>query len=158
MTMKQHILAALREEFDRWEHVLAGLSEAQISATQPSGRSIKDDLAHLWAWQQRSIARMEAGLHNREPEFPVWPVDPDEESMTDQVNEWIYESTRDQPWEAVYRQWHTGFLRLLELSEAINEPALLDGSRYAWLHERPLVVVLLGTYDHHHEHFEQLPV
>jgi hypothetical protein len=32
---------------------------------------------HLWAWQQRTIARMEAALADREPSFPQWSVDLD---------------------------------------------------------------------------------
>ena len=80
MYMKNHILAALREEFNQWEAVLAGLSEAQIiAAPQPTELPIKDEIAHLWAWQQRSIARVEAALHNRKPELPQWlpKLDPD---------------------------------------------------------------------------------
>ena len=34
MYMKQHILAALSEEFNHWEELLAGMSEAQITAPQ----------------------------------------------------------------------------------------------------------------------------
>jgi hypothetical protein len=56
MTMKQHILMALREGVDRWQELLAGLSEAQITAPHLyADWSIKDVIAHLWAWQQRSI-------------------------------------------------------------------------------------------------------
>lgn len=71
MYMKNHILAVLREELAHWEAVLASMSEEQIAAPlKPSDLLIKDEIAHLWAWQQRSIARMEAALHNREPELP----------------------------------------------------------------------------------------
>ena len=56
--MQDHILAALRELFDNWESLLASLSEAQITTPLlPSPWSTKDVVAHLWAWQQRSIAR-----------------------------------------------------------------------------------------------------
>ena len=88
MYMKIHILAALREEFDQWEEVLARLSEVQITTVRhPSKLSIKDEIAHLRAWQQRSIARMEAALHNREPDLPqLLPiVDPDAHDNTDQI-------------------------------------------------------------------------
>ena len=38
--------------------LLNNLSEEQIvTRRQPDNRSIKDDIAHLWAWQQRSIAQ-----------------------------------------------------------------------------------------------------
>ncbi len=61
MNMKQHILAAVREEFDRWEELLASLSEEQITALLLlSIWSIKDVMAHLMAWQQRYIARVQA--------------------------------------------------------------------------------------------------
>ena len=92
MYMKRHILTALREEFNRWEELLAGMSDEQITTPHlPSNWSIKDEIAHLRAWQQRSIARLEAALLNREPEFPKWlpELDPDSEGNTDQTNAWI---------------------------------------------------------------------
>jgi hypothetical protein len=50
MNMKDHILAALREQFIRWEELLAGLSEDQITAPRfDLDWSIKDVMAHLWA-------------------------------------------------------------------------------------------------------------
>jgi hypothetical protein len=157
MFMKQHILAALREEFDQWEALLAGMSEAQLTAPRlPSRWSIKDELAHLWAWQQRSIARIDAALGDQEPVFPVWApgLDPEVEANTDQVNAWIDETYREEPWPTVYRQWREGFLRFLEAAEAIAEKDLLDAGKYPWLDERPLAFILLGSYDHHQEHFD----
>lgn len=159
MYMKSHILAALREEFDQWEEMLARLNEMQITSVRhPSELSIKDELAHLRAWQQRSIARIEAALHNREPELPQWlpQLDPDEYDNTDQINAWIYATYRDQPWTEVHQQWRAGFLRLLELGEALPEPLLLDSSRFAWMQGHALAFVLIGSYDHHQEHLEKL--
>ena len=159
MNMKEHILTALREQFDRWEELLASISEEQINAPLlPSEWSIKDVIAHLRDWQQRSIARMEAALFNREPEFPVWlaGVDPELEANTDQVNAWIFENHRNQPWLKVYRDWSEGFLRFLESGEGISEKDLLDSSRYPWLKGYPLAYILLASYDHHQEHYEKL--
>ncbi|HET7143457.1 MAG TPA: maleylpyruvate isomerase N-terminal domain-containing protein, partial [Anaerolineales bacterium] len=63
MNMKDHILTAFREQFDQWEELLSKLSEEQITAPHfDYDWSIKDVMAHLWAWQQISIARMEAGM------------------------------------------------------------------------------------------------
>ena len=73
MNMKDHILRALREQFNHWEELLLSMSEEQISAAHfDDDWSIKDVIAHLWAWQQISIARIEAAMHNREPELPKW--------------------------------------------------------------------------------------
>ncbi len=162
MNNKREILTTLRDEFNRWEHLLAGLSEAQITTPRtPSGLSIKDEVAHLRAWQQRSIAHLEAALHNREPEMPPWPTlpDPEAEAVLDLTNAWIYETHRDQPWSSVYREWRDGFLRFLELGEAIPESDLLAAGRYPWLEGHPLTIVFQGSYEHHHdEHYGPLVV
>ena len=129
MNMREHILTALSEQFIRWEELLASLSDEQITAPLlPSNWSVKDGIAHLRAWQQRSIARMEAALFNREPEFPQWlpGADPDSEGNTDRTNAWIYETHREQPWSKVHQNWREGFLRFLELGEGISERDLLD--------------------------------
>jgi len=160
MSDKQHILTTLREEFQRWEELLASLSEAQITAPQlPANWSIKDVIAHLRAWQQVSIARLEAALLNREPEFPTWlaGLDPESEDNLETYNDRIYQAYREQPWSSVHRVWSEGFLRFLELAEAIPEKDLLDTGRYPWLEAYPLSAVLQGSYEHHHEdHLEPL--
>jgi hypothetical protein len=159
MRMKHHILAALKEEFSAWEELLGGMSEAQITAPQlPSDMSVKDIIAHLWAWQQRSIARLKAARLDQEPEFPKWPatLDPNSEGDTDQVNAWIYETHHDQPWSSVHQDWSEGFQQCLDLAEGISERDLLDTERYTWLKDYPLVFMLLASYDHHQEHLEKV--
>jgi hypothetical protein len=159
MIMKQHILAAMREEFDAWEALLGGLSEAEISAaSQPEGMSVKDFVAHVRAWQQRTIARVEAAQLGREPQFPDWSGagDPDADDATDQINAWIYQSNHDQPWPTIHENWRSGYLHLLQVAETISERDLLDSARYSWLKGYPLAFILVASYDHHQEHLEQL--
>jgi hypothetical protein len=159
MYMKTHILAALREEFEQWEALLARLSEAQITALlRPGELSIKDEIAHLWAWQQRTISRMEGGLLDRAPDLPQWlpGVDPEDEESTDRINAWIYKIHRDLPWAEVHRNWRAGFQRLLELAAAISERELLDADRHPWLGGYSLAFILVASYDHHQEHLEKL--
>jgi hypothetical protein len=159
MNMKEHILIALREQFNRWEELLASMGNEQITTPNLHANwSVKDVIAHLWAWQQRSVARMEAALFNREPEFPQWlpGLDPDSEGNTDQTNAWIYETYRDQLWSKVHQNWREGFLRLLKLGAEIPEKDLLDAGRYPWLAGHPLAFILLASYDHHQEHLDKL--
>ncbi len=160
MNMKDHILAALREEYDGWEALLASLSEAQISSTPltPSDWTIKDVIAHLRAWQQRSIARVEAAQLNREPLFPWSPedIDPEGEVATDKINAWIYNTYREQPWSKVHQDWSMGFQHFLDAAGQIFERDLLDSSKYPWLKGYPLEFILVASYDHHQEHFEKL--
>jgi hypothetical protein len=159
MNMKEHILAALREQFDSWEELLAGMDEEQITAPHFDYEwSIKDVMAHLWAWQQISIARMEGSSQDREPEFPKWVAElgEDWEGNADQTNAKIYETNHEKPWSEIHQIWRDGFLLFLELGYKISERDLLDGSRYPWLKGYSLAFILIASYDHHQEHLEKL--
>jgi hypothetical protein len=155
MDMKTHILAALREQLNNWEALLARLDDTHFTApVSPGEWSVKDEIVHLWAWQQRSIARLGAACSGREPAFPEWlpDLDPEAEVST----EWIHDTYGNLSWPEAYRNWRAGYHHLLELGEMVSERDLLDSGKYPWLGGFPLAVVLLGTYDHHQEHFEKL--
>lgn len=161
MNDKQKVLTTLREEFNEWEQVIAGMSEAQlVASTLPSKESIKAVLAHLWVWQQISIARLTAVSLNTEPDFPEWVVrfNADaEEHDTTAINAWIEETYRNDSWATVYHNWRTGFLRFLELGEAIPESNLMDAERYPYLRGYSPADVLVSSYEHHHQdHLEPL--
>jgi hypothetical protein len=159
MNMKGHILAALQEQFNRWEELLASLNEKQITTPHfDFDWSMKDIIAHLWAWQQISIARMEGGLHDHEPEFPEWIVESIEnwEEDADRVNALTFENNHEKPWSEIHQNWKNGFLRFLDLGNKISERDLLDGDRYPWLKGYSLAFILVASYDHHQEHLEKL--
>src|SRR6266511_215426 len=99
MNDKEQVLRMLKEEFNRWEELLTGLNKEQINVPlTPSTFSIKDTLAHLRAWQQVSIARLEAAQLDKKPVFPDWSagLDPDAEDA-DPLNASIYEIYHQQP-------------------------------------------------------------
>ena len=159
MNMKGHILAALREQFNRWEELLASLSEEQIATPHFDFEwSVKDVIAHLWAWQQISIARMEGGLQDREPELPRWIVESIEnwEEDSDRVNALTFENYHNKQWSEIRQNWREGFIRFLDLGNGISERNLLDGDRYKWLNGYSLALILIASYDHHQEHLEKL--
>ncbi|MCS6848392.1 MAG: ClbS/DfsB family four-helix bundle protein [Anaerolineae bacterium] len=158
---KRSILASLRDELQCWEALLAGLSDAQIMMPQPhTAWSVKDVIAHLWAWQQVSIARMEAALHGGEPVLPDWlnGEDPESEEHLEQFNARIYQRNRDRAWPDVYGAWHSGFLKFVELGAALPEATLFDAARYPWLKGYAPADVLLGSLEHHREHREALSI
>jgi len=159
MNMKEHILAALREQFYSWEELLVSLSEEQITTPHfDLDWSIKDVIAHLWGWQQISIARMEGGTFDREPEFPKWVMDLHGvwEESADKTNARIYKINHEKPWTEIRQNWRAGFLRFIDLGNKISEKDLLDGDRYPWLKGYSLAFILVASYDHHQEHFEKL--
>jgi hypothetical protein len=160
MNSKSEMLALLAEEFDHWERLLNALTEAQITAPNfIGGWSIQDILAHLMAWQMRSIARLEAAQLNNEPEFPRWPVELDPDFVDDpaQLNAWLYNFYHTESWPSIHQAWQAGFRRFLELGQALPETDLLDPKRYHWMNGQPLIMVLQSSYNHHHvEHLESV--
>ncbi|MDR3574384.1 MAG: DinB family protein [Anaerolineaceae bacterium] len=159
MSDKKQILDLLQDEFNRWEGLLASMSGEQLTARlAPSVWSVKDNLAHLMVWQQRSIARLQAAALNHPPQFPGWPetLDPESDEDLDAVNAWIYETNRDRPWQSVYPDWRAGFMRFIELGQAVPEDDLLDARKYAWMDGYSLARVLEASCGHHQEHREAL--
>jgi hypothetical protein len=161
MNMKEHIVAARKEQFNHWEELLKNLSDDEITIPRfDYNWSIKDVVAHLWGWQQISTVRMEAAVHNQEPEFPKWTTELAEgwEENANITNAWIYKTQHEKSWSDIYRNWREGFLKLLDSAEPILEKDLLDGSRYSWLKGYSLAFILVASYDHHQEHLEKLIV
>jgi hypothetical protein len=159
MNEKLHILEKLTEIFNRWQELLTDLSEEQIlEPLMPSTWTVKDVIAHLWSWQQASLARAEAALQNTRPTYPRWweinGPDPDED--VGRTNAWLYEASKDKPWSMVYTDWKVQFEHYLELTQKIPEKDLLEPGRYAWMGDYPLVASPLGALDHHLEHYDTL--
>src|SRR5690349_23848834 len=159
MNMKDHILAAMREQFDSWEKLLASLDEKQLTTPHfDDDWSIKDVMNHLWGWQQITIARIQAAAQDGKLEFPNWinELGTVWEESAEQTNTQIYKNFHAQPWSETYQNWQRGYLHLLETSETIPEKNLLDGDWYPWLNGHSPSAYLISSYDHHQEHLEKL--
>jgi hypothetical protein len=158
MNEKARTLALLDGIFRQWEELLVGLDQEQIAVPlSPSYLSIKDVIAHLKAWQQVSIERLEAARVGRLPVYPDWTMgDPDQEQKTEAHNAAIYQSYRDITWQQVYLDWRDGFWHFIELGRAASEEELYDLERCPWLHGYPLMAVLEGSYEHHREHYDDV--
>lgn len=159
MPDKQQLLAALRAEYARWQALLDGLSAAQAAGPLPDGLSVKDVIGHLHAWQQISVARLEAAREDREPVYPAWlgGLEPDLEENLERINATIHAMYAAEPWPVVHELWLADFGRLLDLAAAIPENGLFDTERYPWLRGYALADVLQGTYEHHHDdHYPSL--
>ena len=142
-----------------WEALLSSKTEAEIIKPMPdSDWSVQDVIGHLRAWQQVSIARMEAAQSGGEPIFPDWVggLDPDEDDDPDDWNARIYAIYHAQSWPQVYKAWHDGFVHLLELAETIPAEIRSDTKKYPWLKGASLDNVLVWSGEHHQEHLDAL--
>jgi hypothetical protein len=159
MENKQEINARLQKVFNQWQDLLTCLSEEQILAPLlPSTWTIKDTVAHMWAWQQATVARAEAALLGKDPDYPEWwkIMGPDPEEDVDRTNAYLNKINRDKPWSRVRTDWNAQFSRYLELARQIPEKDLFEAGRYAWMGSYPLLASTMGTLEHHEEHLEAL--
>jgi hypothetical protein len=160
MGNKDDKLSSLDLIFNRWETWLSGLSEEQlVSQGIYQENSIKEILAHLTAWQQITVARLEAARYGKDPVFPGWFLndrDPETDEDLDAVNLSIHDLYFDHDWEEIHKEWKDRFKNVVRLAETLPVEDLEDEGKYPWLEGYPLIAVLEGTIDHHLEHLEDL--
>ncbi len=159
MSEKERILDELAVIFNRWQVLLSSLSEAQIhTPLSPSTWTVKDVVAHLWSWQQGSVARMQAALQDREPDYPAWWLQrlPDPEEDVDGTNALLYSLSKDKLWAQIYSDWKAQFMRYLELLAKLPEKDFLQPGRYAWMGKYAIADSSKGSLGHHQEHYETL--
>lgn len=151
---KQEMIELHQGELEAWERLLSNLDTQQlIDPLLPSGWSVKDTLAHLGAWQSRTIARMEAFLQGHAPRLPDWPVELDEEETieaVDRANAWILEAHRERPWADVYLGWRGGYLRFLELLKELPEREIRPNGKLTWISRYERMEDHPENYDYHH--------
>lgn len=156
---KVEMIARLRSEYDRWGELLDGMSDEQLMSPKLEGDwSIKDVMGHLMEWQKVSSGKLELARSGGAPVFPGWLAgkSPDEEGQIDNFNARIYAEHDKEDWATVGPAWREGFLRFVELGEAIPDADLMDEAKYEWLDGYAPYDVLEGSYEHHMEHREEL--
>jgi hypothetical protein len=159
MADKTHILFQLKQVFTQWQDLLASLDEEQMTTPLTSSDwTVKDIMAHMWAWQQGSVARMEAALRDKQPTYPDWWLanGPDPEVDIDRTNAWIYQANRERSWESVYTHWKDQFRRYIDLTNSLAESDLLTPGHYTWMGSYAIADSCLGSIEHHQEHIDAL--
>ena len=159
MSTKDQALADMRASWDETEAVLARIPEDRMLEPGVSGDwTFKDVVAHLNGWRVLTLARLEGAQHDRAPAPAPWPadLDPDAESDVDQINDWIYQSSRGRPLQDVLAEYSQSFERMRAAVAAIPERNLTDPGRYPWMGGHPVAAVLDGTFGHLHEEHEPL--
>jgi hypothetical protein len=161
MESKSELIAELNRVFKQWEEFLRSFNYKQLTTRLPASTwSIKKVIAHLYAWQQVSIARLDAAIEDRLPAYPAWVEgsDPDVEELLEEHNESIFQLYRAESWSAIHHMWEAGFQHLLQLAESFPEQTLQDAARFPWLGGYPLMAVLSGTLNHHREHLDSVRI
>lgn len=116
-------------------------------------------MLHLMAWQQISIAYMQAVREGGEPLLPGWLGGADPmyaEDHTTEFNARILELHSMNSWASVHQAWQDGFRRLIGLAEDVPAHRLFDAKQYQWLGGYPPAAVITGSCEHHEEHLNEV--
>jgi len=117
---KATLLEKVQSAYEQLNTLLASLSEEQ--KTTPgvnSSWSVKDNLAHITAWQDLLPARIQSWIAGKPPaEFlPEFKTE-------DEVNEYLYQQHKDRPLPEVEAAFQSSYRRALAAVESVSEEAL----------------------------------
>lgn len=135
-TSKAQLLDDLRNEQAGWEELLRDIGEEHMTQPAVADWSIKDIVAHLTGWRQRTVARFQAALRHEPTPAPQWPANLQSD---DEINAWIYAANKDKPLADVLGESRAVFDQLVATLDAFPEAELQDPARFPWLDE--------GTWD-----------
>src|SRR5690349_17521180 len=86
---KQRLLAELQAEQEQFEALLDQIGTERMDQPGVAGHwSVKDIVAHLTGWRQRTVQRLRAERHGEAAPPPPWPSDL---QTDDAINAWLYE-------------------------------------------------------------------
>jgi hypothetical protein len=149
---KAELLANIQAGYDQMEALLASLSEEQVTTPGVNGSwSIKDNLAHLSAWQNYQAARQEGTLDGVEPPDPAPGCETE-----DEINEFYYQQYKDRPLAEVLTEFRASYQRVLAATRALSWEAL--NAPFPWAgNSAPVGAYTMGnTYGHYELHREMI--
>src|SRR5947209_10430789 len=95
---KAQLLDEMNSGYTALETVLAPLDQQQMTTPGVNGDwSIKDILAHLAAWQNYLVIRLQAAVRNETPAMLGISSGGDEGSALDRLNAGFYEENKSRP-------------------------------------------------------------
>jgi hypothetical protein len=127
---KNQLLDLLEKSHQNELGFIAGLSEkARAVKGTPQDWAIKDEIAHIAAWNAITGDRFRAFMTGKRP--------PEYDNL-DAFNEEIFQRHKDASWQEVEEFHEQSYQELLEQVRSITEDDLLDGQRFEWLLGRSL--------------------
>lgn len=147
----QELLERIRREWDRLLSAVEGITPEQASRLGPGGWAVKDNLAHLAAWEQMMLRSYLRG----EPQHEVVEVDEAEFAHLDEdaINAIFYARNKDLPPEEVLRVVKRSHTQVVETLERLPFDELLKARFPDDPEKRPMLDWVTGnTYEHYQEH------
>ncbi|MEP7199677.1 MAG: ClbS/DfsB family four-helix bundle protein, partial [Chloroflexota bacterium] len=136
------------------EAALVPLSEAQWAQVGAAdGWTIKDQVAHVAAWQSLAVRWMQQGLRGEPVDRPAQFTDDDINAF----NQRLYEKHKGDSSAAVLADLRKAHEKMLAMVASLSDEDINDANRFAWRHGSPLLDLIAGnTYEHYPEHVEAI--
>ncbi|HJT55306.1 MAG TPA: ClbS/DfsB family four-helix bundle protein [Ktedonobacteraceae bacterium] len=155
---KSSLLDEMSSGYTVLDNTLATLGRQQMTTPGVTGDwSIKDILAHLTAWQDYLLIRLQAAARNEAPPVQAVLGAEDEDSATDKINAHFYEENKFRPLGKVMADFRSTYEQVVEAVQALSDEDLFEPKRFAWMKNYPLWELVAGnTYEHYQEHLQSI--
>ena len=147
---KAELLDKIQTGYNEFENLLTPLSEEQMTVPEVNDSwSIKDNIAHLAAWQGYLLTQLHGVLDDKEPPEFMPGL-----STEDEVNEHFYQENKERPLADVLATFRSLFQSLLATIQVMDEETL--NAPFPWRKNgNPVWSSIAGnTYGHYQEHGE----
>jgi len=152
---KEQLLTIIEEAHNKLLRAIEGFTPEQM--TEPAldgGRSVKDVLAHVTAWE-RLLLSVLPQVNSGRKELPTGGDDNFE--GTDSFNKKVFAKNKDRPYADVASDFASTYAELLDFINATPEDRLLGPASPTWWGQEPTwQFIAENTYRHYTEHAEQI--
>jgi hypothetical protein len=143
---KQELIDRIEQAHSDWQSLLTEVGESHMEEPGVTGDwSVKDIIAHIAAWEQRVLDRVESEAKGTPLEMSDWDLD--------KMNERFYERSRDRSLADVLDEASAVHARFMDFVRSLSEDELFKGGRYKWTEGEPFYHWVEGnSYGHYEEH------
>ena len=148
---KADLLGRIQREWDALQEVVNQLSEERLAAPGAGGWSVKDNLAHITAWEQFMLLYHLQG----HPPHEVMQVDAVTMDAVDEdgLNDILYRRNKDRSIAEVLADFHRSHQQVVAFLEQMPFADLMRPHYPGDPPARPLINWVIGnTYEHYQEH------
>jgi len=143
---KQELIEKIERSHSEWEALISQIGRDRLGEPGVTGDwSVKDLIAHVAAWQQRVLDRMDADKTGQPAEFTGWDVN--------DVNDRLYERHRGRSAEDILAFGRDTYARFIEHIGALTEEQIFKSGHFSFTKENVLYDWIAGdTFEHYDEH------
>jgi hypothetical protein len=153
-TTKAALLRGIREERQRLEYAFKRISPSDMAkASHPDAWSVKDNLAHIAAWEKKLLKWYETGLRGEKQAMPQWS----QPGLVDEINLEIYQRNRGRQLDDVLQEFKESYQQILATVESMPEDGMFTSGKYDWTGQGTLADYIVGnTSGHYAEHLKMI--